>query len=475
MTLIHLRTLLDHLGVELTARGDKLHYKAAAGVLTPEVKAALAAHKAALLATLAGTDGPGPPPADRGWRRAVATWPVEWRERWGRRANELQDHGEPWDASEWIAFNELAPDLAEAERRGEVVCVDPPSARGSAPRHRPDSAETRGLAADCQIIQGDARLILPTQPAQFMHCCVTSPPYFWQRDYGGGPGEIGRERTPEEHISALVEVFREVGRVLRPDGLLFVVIGDSYHRGSLLEIPARLALAMRKDGWHLRDRIVWSKARMVGDVLKGHCMPGSQKGRCTNSHETVLQFARHRSDYYFDGEGVRAASGAMLRNVWEISINTEPNRLGHFALMPRDLAELCIRLGTSERGCCPKCGAPWRRVVEKDRVPTRPGRNNTIAWVDRPDSPYAQHRGSVIGNRDRKRHKIVTRTVGWEPTCKCGTLEVVPCRVLDPFGGLGTTGVVAASLGRDSTVIELNPEYCEQARLRIRQPHSPPA
>ena len=110
MTLIHLRTLLDHLGVELTARGDKLHYKAAAGVLTPEVKAALAAHKAALLATLAGTDGPGPPPADRGWRRAVATWPVEWRERWGRRANELQDHGEPWDASEWIAFNELAPD-----------------------------------------------------------------------------------------------------------------------------------------------------------------------------------------------------------------------------------------------------------------------------------------------------------------------------------------------------------------------------
>ena len=73
-----------------------------------------------------GPDGPGPPPAGRGWRAVVARGPVEWRERWGRRANELQDRGEPWDAAEWIAFNETAPDLADAERRGEVVCSDPP-------------------------------------------------------------------------------------------------------------------------------------------------------------------------------------------------------------------------------------------------------------------------------------------------------------------------------------------------------------
>jgi DNA modification methylase len=362
--------------------------------------------------------------------------------------------------------------LAEAERRGEVVCVDPPSARGSAPRHRPDSAEIRGLAADRQIIQGDARLILPTLPAQFMHCCVTSPPYLWQRDYGGGPAEIGRERTPEEYVAALVEVFRGVGRVLRPDGTLFIVLGDTYHRGNKLGIPDRVADALRRDGWYWRDSIIRAKAKMVGDVLEGYCMPESVEDRCTRSYETVLQLARDRH-YYFDGEAARAASGAWPRNVWEII--PEPSPLPHFAVMPRDLAELCIRLGTSERGCCPKCGAPWRRVVEKDRVPTRPGRNNTIAWVDRPDSPYAQHHGAIVGNRDRKRHKIVTRTVGWEPTCKCSTLEVVPCRVLDPFGGLGTTGVVAASLGRDSTVIELNPEYCEQARNRIRRPHSPPA
>jgi hypothetical protein len=78
-------------------------------------------------ASPARSDGPGPPPADRSWRIVVARWPVEWRERWGQRANELQDRGEPWDHAEWIAFNELAPDLAAAEHRGEVVCVDPPA------------------------------------------------------------------------------------------------------------------------------------------------------------------------------------------------------------------------------------------------------------------------------------------------------------------------------------------------------------
>jgi hypothetical protein len=134
MTLPELHAVLDRLGVELTARGDKLHYKAKSGSLTPEIKAALAAHKRSLLALLVraddGTDpagplaseppgpvgsaGPGPPPADRVWRQSVATWLVEWRERWGRRANELQDRGDPWYVAEWIAYNEIARDLVEA-------------------------------------------------------------------------------------------------------------------------------------------------------------------------------------------------------------------------------------------------------------------------------------------------------------------------------------------------------------------------
>jgi hypothetical protein len=134
---------LDRLGVRLSLR---LVVDAPAGVMTEELRAALGCHKPALLVMLAragdrtdpvgppaseppgpvGLDGPGQPPADLSWRAAVARWPDGWRERWGRRANELQDRGEPWDASEWIAFNELAPDLADAENRGEVVCSDPP-------------------------------------------------------------------------------------------------------------------------------------------------------------------------------------------------------------------------------------------------------------------------------------------------------------------------------------------------------------
>jgi hypothetical protein len=116
---------LDRLGVRLSLR---LVVDAPAGVMTHEVIDALATHKPALLVLLARVDDrtePGPPPADRRWRAAVARWPVDWRERWGRRANEVESAGATWIEAEWSAYGELAPDLADAERRGEVVCTDP--------------------------------------------------------------------------------------------------------------------------------------------------------------------------------------------------------------------------------------------------------------------------------------------------------------------------------------------------------------
>jgi site-specific DNA-methyltransferase (adenine-specific) len=373
------------------------------------------------------------------------------------------------------AYGEAAPVGQPTAARVRHVVADlfpkdgPPEA-GSSPPYRPDSAVIRDPAAGYQVIQGDARRILPTLAAESVHCCLTSPPYFRQRDYGVD-GQIGRERTPKEYVANLVEVFREVGRVLRPDGTLFVVLGDTYRRRNLLGIPDRVARALKADGWRWRDRIIWAKAEMVGDVLEGSCMPGSQQGRCTSSYEIILHLAREERSY-FDGDGVRADSGAKLRNVWRI--NTESNPLGHFALMPRELAERCIRLGTSERGCCPRCLAPWRRLVDKERVPTRPGHGSKV-YADPAGSPYARHNGSVIGNRDPQRHVTVVHPVGWEPSCRCGTSETVPCRVLDPFGGLSTTAVVAAALGRVGITIELNPEYCKEALRRIRGPHAPAA
>jgi DNA modification methylase len=390
---------------------------------------------AAVVANLSPTGNT--PLNERQARPLVGLAPEEQRAAWTL-AIETAPHGRPTGEHVRAVVAELFPE-------------DGPLDAGSSPP-----------AADCQVLQGDAREVLPTLKAGSAHCCLTSPPYFRHRDYGVD-GQIGRERTPKEYVANLVEVFHGVARVLRPDGTLFVVLGDTYHKGSKLGIPDRVARALRRDGWRWRSSIIWAKAEMIGDELKGGCMPGSQRDRCTSAYETVLHLDRGKGSY-FDGEGVRSESGAMMRDVWRI--NTESNPLGHFALMPRELAERCIRLGTSERGCCPACGAPWRRLVERERVPTRPGHNSKV-YVDPVGSPYARHNGDVIGNRDPRRHTTVVRTIGWEPTCRCGIADPRPCRVLDPFGGLSTTAVVAAALGRVGITIELNPEYCERAIRRL--------
>jgi DNA modification methylase len=360
--------------------------------------------------------------------------------------------------------------------RDDAVAAGVPGESGPAPApssHRPDEIADRvpgirDAAAGSRVIEGDARQILPTLESESVHCGLTSPPYLWQRDYGV-VGQIGWEDTPDEYVANLVEVFHETKRILRPDGTLFIVLGDIYDRGSLLGIPDRVARALVQDGWRWRDRIIWAKAEMVGDVLEGSCMPGSQEDRCTSAYEVVLHLDRGEGSY-FDRDGVRADSGAILRNVWRI--NTESNPAAHFALMPLELARRCVMLGTSEAGCCPRCLTPWRRVVKKERVPTRPGRGSKV-YVDPVGSPYATHKGSVIGNRDPKRHTTVTHTVGWEPACRCGVDATVPCRVLDPFGGLSTTAVAAVALGRVGITIELNPEYCAKALRRLERPHAP--
>lgn len=352
------------------------------------------------------------------------------------------------------------------------------------------------------VIQGDARR-LPLGDRS-IHAVVSSPPYFNLRDYGE-ENQIGLEESPDLYVDATRAVFRELWRVLRDDGVVFWNVGESYNayngnRGSsasisgkneekhplhgrgltvsslkpkdIIGIPYRLAMAVQADGWYWRDTIIWAKAEMVDDELDGSGMPGSQQDRCTNGYEVVLQFAK--SDrYYFDIHGERSSSGATLRNVWRI--NTEPNKLGHFALMPRKLAERCIRLGTSEKGCCPACGSPWRRLVERQRAATRPGNNSKVHGrvSVHADSPYHDQNGAICGNRDPKRHTTVFRTIDWEPTCRCGIDETEPCRVLDPFGGLSTTAVAADALGRAGITIDLSRKYCTTAHRRLSRPHAP--
>jgi hypothetical protein len=136
-----------------------------------------------------------------------------------------------------------------------------------------------------------------------------------------------------------------------------------------------------------------------------------------------------------------------------------------------------VLAATSERGCCPECGAGWVRLVEKDRVPTRPGQKSKVnvareeLKVNRTPGQGGVGRtstlGNVVGNRDPERHVTSTRTIGWEPGCGCGRADTVPAIVLDPFGGAGTVGVVAKDLKRRVILCELNPEYAAMARDRI--------
>lgn len=385
------------------------------------------------------------------------------------------------------------------------------------------------------ILQGDCRETLKTLPDCSVHCVVTSPPYFGLRDYGCD-GQIGLEATPDEFVAQMVQVFREVRRVLRDDGVCWLNLGDSYATGAgkvgncpgggaqgenwtgpktqanrmplpglkpkdLIGIPWMVAFALRADGWWLRQDIIWHKPNP---------MPESVTDRCTKSHEYIFLLTKSER-YFFDniaiqeqgtgiapgntrptnagrahegGDGkmryarnlhkIEASDTRNRRSVW--TVTTKPYSGAHFATFPPDLIEPCILGGTSEHGCCPQCGAPWKRVLEKERVATRPGNKTKVGRVsDDPGPPYEGHSGMIVGNRDPQRHCTSTKKIGWSPTCECFHhedevhLDPIPCTVLDPFNGSGTTGEVARKCGCTYIGCELNPEYIALTKKRLQQ------
>jgi DNA modification methylase len=436
---------------------------------------------------------------------------------------------------------------------------------------------------------GDCRDVLRTLPADSVHCVITSPPYWGLRDYGtaswdggdadcdhkGAPvptqagfnerwygrpptegnkqddgrrevfrtvcgkcgarrvdAQLGLEATPEAYVAAMVDVFREVHRVLRPDGVLFLNLGDSYATGGngvtvqqadrerhaplkaiyqaegrstgqhggwegrashgkgtavgglkpkdLVGIPWRVAFALQADGWYLRSDIVWAKPNP---------MPESVTDRPTKAHEYVFLLSKS-ARYFYDADAVREANSATshpgtrrsewkyaagkameksamrvgmsnlfngrnLRSVWTIA--TAPYPGAHFATFPPRLVEPMVKAGTSERGVCPQCGAPWTRETDVTYVKGGSGgpsgKVGTAAGMVQP-LPVRMTRS--------------TETTGWRPTCDHGG-DPVPATVLDPFAGTGTVGLVAQSLSRRALLIDLNPEYLVQCLGRNRQ------
>lgn len=384
------------------------------------------------------------------------------------------------------------------------------------------------------VLEGDCLDVLRALPDARFQTCVTSPPYFGLRDYGVA-GQIGLEDTPDAFVDRLVAVFREVRRVLRDDGTLWLNLGDSYsanagvmrgrgvesdgyerpgraHRAracfrggdvkpkDLLGIPWMVAFALRADGWWLRSAVVWNKPNP---------MPESVKDRPTSAYEMVFLLSKSPS-YFYDGDAIRepisdatatsaaaalrktredreyqhdsasrmgkrsanrvwsdpAALSRMMggrnaRNVW--TITTKPYKGAHFATMPPDLAERCIKAGTSEAGACPHCGAPWER--ERERLSVEASGAAIGGDPARQDAGMRQRDPSGRGG-----NVLAARwasTGSFAPICDCPAPKPIPCAVLDPFGGAGTTGLVANRLGRAATLIELNPAYAALARQRI--------
>jgi len=345
---------------------------------------------------------------------------------------------------------------------------------------------------------------------------VTSPPYWGLRSYlpEGHPDkglEQGLEESPDAYVERMVGVFREVHRVLRKNGTCWLNIGDSYAsawacnrrnmigNGSLddgkrdsrpnrlvgdlkekdlVGIPWMLAFALRKDGWCLRQDIIWSKR---------NCMPESVSDRCTKAHELIFLLAKSVK-YFYDAEAIKEAAsdeshGALeggcgvkaqttgnhsgplglvpsngkrnARSVWDIP--TSPFSGAHFATMPVQLATRCIKAGTSEKGCCSVCGSPWTRILDKE-----PGR------CDRPNHPYDPNRPDGMSLRGGRLSPGKVLSTEWVPTCKCTSDSIpIPCTVLDPFFGAGTTGLAAMQLGRSAIGIELNQDYAEIACKRL--------
>jgi DNA modification methylase len=188
------------------------------------------------------------------------------------------------------------------------------------------------------LINADARKIPLAD--KVVQCCVTSPPYYGLRDYGVD-NQIGLEETPEQYIAKLVAVFREVKRVLRNDGVVFLNLGDTYINKQLLGIPWRVALALQADGWWLRNDIIWHKPNP---------MPESVTDRCTKAHEYIFLLSKS-ARYYYDNEAVfdtidDTPSGRNRRTIW--TITTKPYPGAHYAVFPPELPEICIKAGSAE-------------------------------------------------------------------------------------------------------------------------------
>ena len=407
---------------------------------------------------------------------------------------------------------------------------------------------------------GDCREKLKELPSHYFNTVITSPPYWGLRDYGTGEwtggskncshiagksrndaerefgtgetlnvqyrhvckdcgavrkdAQIGMEESPEEYVNQIVRVFREVWRVLRDDGTLWLNLGDSYSSGGrtsttnqsvrgnadygvtrppvthsvkpkdLVGIPWRVAFALQADGWYLRQDIIWHKPNP---------MPESVKDRCTKAHEYLFLLTKSEK-YYYDSEAIKEEAtgfdgrkqtkhlgskkydlntfphhqehekwiydedGNPIRNkrsVWSVPV--KPYNEAHFAVFPTELIEPALLAGCPPK-ICSECGTPFTRNMVTKEVPNRESREGMVGVIP------GRNAVSRMNSKDMK--SLLKIDAGITKNCLCHT-GTTAGRVLDPFGGSGTTALVADRHGRDATIIELNKKYVDIAQNRL--------
>ena len=363
-----------------------------------------------------------------------------------------------------------------------------------------------------QIIQGDVLKVLEMLPSESIDCCITSPPYWNLRDYGID-GQLGLERTPEEYVAKMVEVFREVRRVLKKEGTCWLNLGDSYatkheqvgtgegdmgHNSlpsvihqrrtgrvngleakNLVGIPWRVAFALQSDGWYLRQDIIWHKPNP---------MPESVTDRCTKAHEYIFLLTKSPR-YYFNNEAIREQpkmkemkelggvsnynngkrehknlkyaeiKGANKRSVW--TITTTSFREAHFATFPENLIKPMVLAGCPKE-VCNKCGKARKRITEQPEWEKHQSKG--MAAQDYEGNPM--YKGGSHNDGLPYRSKTKEMVEFTDCGCNAGWSAGI---VLDPFMGAGTTALTAKNLKRNYVGIELNPSYIKMAEKRLRQ------
>lgn len=325
-----------------------------------------------------------------------------------------------------------------------------------------------------QILTGDCRTVLPRLGDGSIHCVVTSPPYFGLRDYGVD-GQIGLEPTPDAFVAEMVDVFREVRRVLRDDGTLWLNLGDSYSAGGrgnydvtssnkgnvasrglgrpsttglkpkdLIGIPWRVAFALQADGWYLRQDIIWSKPNP---------MPESVQDRCTKAHEYIFMLSKSKN-YFYDMEAIKEPrvgdeDDNTFRGGAYVNNSTFDNQAGgQRTVVGNSRVKIDKQRGHSRRHA--GFNDRWDQMERAEQVSGT--RNKRSVWT--------------VGTQPFSEAHFATFPPALiEPCIKAGC--PAEGTVLDPFGGAGTTGLVADRLQRNAILIELNPAYAAMAERRI--------